>query len=100
MEQIIGNFGPLLLIMVVFFFFIIRPQMKKAKESKKFREELQKGANIVTIGGIHGKVLEIRDTTVLIEVESKTKMIIEKSAISPEYTQGAGVSELAQGANK
>jgi len=100
MDSLIQNFGPLVLIMIVFYFFLIRPQMRKAKESKKFREELKKGQNIVTIGGVHGKIVEVRDTTLLIEVESRTKLVIEKSAISPEFTNGSGVSELAQGANK
>ncbi len=74
--------------------------MKKAKDAKKFREELNKGQNIVTIGGVHGKIVEVRDTTLLIEVESRTKLLIEKSAVSPEFTSGSGVSELAQGSNK
>lgn len=100
MENIIGQFGPLVLIMIVFYFFLIRPQMKKAKEAKKFREELKKGQDIVTIGGIHAKIVEVRDTTLLVEVESRTKMVIEKSAISPEFTNGTGVSELAQGGKK
>lgn len=99
-STIIQNFGPLVLIMIIFYFFLIRPQMKKAKDAKKFREELKKGQNVVTIGGIHGKIVEVRDTTLLIEVESRTKLLIEKSAVSPEYTGGTGVSELAQGANK
>jgi preprotein translocase subunit YajC len=100
MDQIIQNFGPLILIMVVFYLFMIRPQMKKAKEAKKFREALAKDQHVVTIGGIHGRVVEIRETTVLIEVESRTKMLIERSAISPEFTKGSGVSELAQQAAK
>lgn len=96
----LGSFIPLLLIMVVFYFFMIRPQMKKAKEAKKFREEINKGDNIVTVGGLHGKITDLRETTVIIETESKTKLKIERSAISPEYTQGTGTSELAQGNTK
>ena len=96
----LGSFIPLILIMVVFYFFMIRPQMKKAKEGKKFREEIKKGDNIVTIGGVHGKITDLRDTTVIIETESKTKLKIERSAISPEFTQGTGTSELAQGNKK
>jgi preprotein translocase subunit YajC len=60
---------------------MIRPQMKKQKELKKFREGLANGDKIVTIGGIHGKILEVTDTTVLISTEGG-KMRVDKSAIS------------------
>lgn len=69
------------LILVVFYFFMIRPQMKKQKELKKFRENLAVGDKVVTIGGVHGKVLELSDSTVLISSEG-TKIRFEKSAIS------------------
>ena len=52
----------IVLMIGVFYFFMIRPQMKKQKELKKFREGLKAGDKIVTIGGIHGKILEIADT--------------------------------------
>lgn len=76
-----GQLIPLVLIMVVFYFFMIRPQMKKQKELKKFRENLAVGDKVVTIGGIHGKILEISDLTVLINSEG-SKIRIEKSAVS------------------
>lgn len=71
----------LVLILVVFYFFMIRPQMKKQKELKKFRESLKIGDKVVTIGGIHGKILELNDTTVLINSEG-SKIRLDKSAIS------------------
>ena len=71
----------IVLMIGVFYFFMIRPQMKKQKELKKFREGLKAGDKIVTIGGIHGKILEIADTTVLIQSEG-TKLRLEKSAVS------------------
>ena len=71
----------IVLMIGVFYFFMIRPQMKKQKELKKFREGLKAGDKIVTIGGIHGKILEITDTTVLIQSEG-TKLRLEKSAVS------------------
>ena len=71
----------IVLIIGVFYFFMIRPQMKKQKELKKFREGLKAGDKIVTIGGIHGKILEISDATVLIQSEG-TKLRLEKSAVS------------------
>ena len=69
------------LMVLVFWFFMIRPQMKKQKELKKFRESLAKGDHIVTIGGIHGKILEVTDTTVLVQSDN-TKLRFDKSAIS------------------
>ncbi|MGC8865387.1 MAG: preprotein translocase subunit YajC [Bacteroidales bacterium] len=78
---------PLLLIILVFYFFFIRPQMKKAKEERKYRESLKKGDKIVTIGGIHGKILEVGETTFVIEVEDGGKLKIEKSAVALGGTQ-------------
>ena len=69
------------LMVLVFYFFMIRPQMKKQKDLKKFREGLKAGDKIVSIGGIHGKILEISDSTVLIQSEG-TKLRLEKSAVS------------------
>ena len=77
----IGQFLPLILIAVVFYFFMIRPQMKRSKEAKLFRENLAVGDKIITSGGIHGKVLEIGETNVLISVESG-KMRLEKSSVT------------------
>jgi preprotein translocase subunit YajC len=71
----------LVLIIVVFYFFMIRPQMKRQKELKKFREGLTVGDKIVTIGGIHGKILEVAESTVVITTESG-KLRVDKSAVS------------------
>lgn len=75
------NIVMLLLILVVFYFFMIRPQMKKQKEAKKFRENLTVGDKVLTIGGIHGKILEVNDTNVLLSCDG-AKIRIEKSAVS------------------
>ncbi|MDR0765987.1 MAG: preprotein translocase subunit YajC [Odoribacteraceae bacterium] len=77
MEQM----APFLLILVVFWFFMIRPQMKRQKELRKYRETLQKGDRVVTTGGIFGKVLEIGDHTVIIEVENQGRLKVLKDAI-------------------
>jgi len=71
------------LIIIVFYFFMIRPQMKKQKEQKKFREGLQQGDKVITIGGVHGKILEVSDTNVLLSVDSG-KIRVEKSALSSD----------------
>lgn len=84
------QFLPLLLIIVIFYFFMMRPQLKKAKEQKKYLENLKKGDKILTIGGIYGKIVELRDdNTVIMEVEDGTKMKISKNAISME---GSGLN--------
>lgn len=83
----IMSFLPMLLIIVVFYFFMIRPQMKKAKDHKKYIEELKKGDKIVTTAGIHGRIVDINDTTFLIEVEGGTKIRFDKTAISLEASK-------------
>lgn len=89
----LGQFIPLVLIIVVFYFFMIRPQLKKSKDQKKFRENIAKGDKIVTIGGIHGKIVEIQDTTFIIEVEGGHKLKIEKSAVSMDSSTMLGAEQ-------
>lgn len=83
---------PLFLILIVFYFFFIRPQTKKNKDQKKFREALKKGDKVITIGGLHGKVAEVKETTVIIEVGNQIKMTVEKSAIAMD-TQQVGTTK-------
>jgi preprotein translocase subunit YajC len=77
----------ILLIIVVFYFFMIRPQMKKAKQEKLFKEGLVKGDKVVTIGGVHGKIIEVNETTFMIEVDTNVKLRVEKTAVSAEATK-------------
>jgi len=78
------NFLPLILIVVVFYLFFIRPQMKKSKDQRKFREGLKKGDKVISIGGIHGKILEINEKVVVLDVGNQNKMTFEKSAIAAD----------------
>ncbi|MBL4707329.1 MAG: preprotein translocase subunit YajC [Flavobacteriales bacterium] len=80
------DFMPLILIIVVFYFFMIRPQLKKQKETKKFRESIAKGDKVVTIGGIHGKIVELKENTAIIEIGNDMKLTIEKAAISSDFS--------------
>ena len=80
------QFLPLILIVVVFWFFMIRPQMKRQKELKKYRDELKKGDKVMTTGGIFGKIVEINDFTVIIEVESQARLKVSKEAIVKDMT--------------
>ncbi|MFY0625419.1 MAG: preprotein translocase subunit YajC [Reichenbachiella sp.] len=74
---------------VVFYIFFIRPQQKKQKDQKKYSEEVKKGQNAVTIGGIHGKVASVEGTTVTLDIDRGTKLVIEKSSISMELSKKA-----------
>ena len=82
----------IVLIFVIFWLFFIRPQNKRAKEQQQFRENLKKGDKIVTIGGIHGKVEEVRENTVLVSIDHNTKIEFEKSAIIPNASQVGGAA--------
>lgn len=72
---------PLLLIMVVFYFFLIRPQMKRQKELKNFRDSLKKGDHIITAGGIYGKINNISDNVITIDAGNNVLLKIDKSAV-------------------
>ncbi|WP_339874528.1 preprotein translocase subunit YajC [uncultured Algoriphagus sp.] len=77
-------FGSIILIM---YFFMIRPQQKKQKESKKFIEEIKKGDEVVTIGGLHGKVFSVESDAVMLELDRGLKVKVEKSAISLDFSK-------------
>ena len=78
---IVGIFG-------VMYFFMIRPQAKKAKDQKGFIESLQKGDKIVTVAGMHGRISRINENgTVEVEIDTNTKVVMERSGISMEYTK-------------
>ena len=77
----LGMFLPLVLIVVVFYFFMIRPQVKRQKELQKFREALQKGDKVVTSGGIYGRIDEIKDNFIFLEVAPNVKLRVDKSVV-------------------
>ncbi len=72
---------PLILIIVVFYFFMIRPQMKKQKELRNFRQSLKVGDKIITSGGIYGKINDIRENIVIVEVEDKMRLKIDVNSV-------------------
>ncbi len=76
------------LIFGVFWFFMIRPQVKKQKAERKFREQIKKGDKVVTSGGIHGKVSSVSEGTVLLDAGDGIKLKIEKSALSLDLSPG------------
>ena len=69
-------------IILVFYFFMLRPQQQRQKKAQQFRDALKVGQNVITIGGIHGKILEIDEKTVVLQVEGQNKIRFEKVAIS------------------
>jgi len=87
------SFLPLVLIVLVFYLFFIRPQMKKSKDQKKFREAIKKGDKIITIGGIHGKIVEIQETSFTIEVEGQNRLRVEKSAVAMDSSSQIGAAK-------
>lgn len=77
----------ILLIILVFYFFMIRPQQKKQKQVEQFRNALKRGDKVITIGGIHGKILEVRDNTFTIEIADNISIQIEKNAVAIDDSQ-------------
>ena len=77
-----GGIWMMVIIIVIFYFFMIRPQSKRQKEEKKFREQLTKGQKVMTIGGLHGKIKEVKETTVLLEIAPDVVIEMEKSSIA------------------
>lgn len=87
-----GSMGTLLFMVgffAIFYFFMIRPQMKKAKEQRKFQEAVQIGDKVMTIGGIHGEILELHETSVVLKID-QGRMRIERSALSVDRTVSEG----------
>ena len=70
------------LMILVFYFFMIRPQQKKQKQIKEFRENIKRGDKIITIGGIHGKIVDVQDATFTVEISDNVKITIEKAAVA------------------
>ena len=92
MDKIQG-FLPLIAIIAVFYFLMIAPQMRRSKQEKKFLSELKKGDKVVTVGGIHGKVVDLNDKDNSCVIETMAgKMKFERSAISVEKSKKANVS--------
>lgn len=75
------SFVFLLLIIAVFYFFMIRPQVKKQKDLRNYREGLKKGDKVITTGGIYGKIADIKESVILMEVADNVRLRVDKSAI-------------------
>lgn len=81
-----GGMGSILMIVAlfaIFYFFMIRPQQKRQKEIKKFRESLGAGSDIVTAGGIYGTIKEVKDTYFVVEISNGVRIRIDKGSVYP-----------------
>lgn len=76
------NLMPVILIFVIFYFLLIRPQKKSQAEHKKMVANLKKNDEVVTSGGIHGTIVNVKDTTVMLRVDDNVKIEVQKSSIS------------------
>lgn len=68
-------------IIVIFYFFMILPQQRRVKREKEFRNSLKKGDKVVTIGGIYGRITQVEEKTVTIEIDNNVKIMVEKEAV-------------------
>ena len=77
----IKNIVMIVLLIGIFYFFMIRPQQKRQKKAREFRDSLKEGDSVITAGGIHGKIRGIKDTTVVLEIAPNVKIRIDKNMI-------------------
>ena len=86
MDGNLMSFLPIIMMFVVLYFLMIRPQMKRQKESQKFRDALQRGDKVVTTGGIYGRIDEIKDQVIYLEVAPNVKLKVDKSVLLKDMT--------------
>ena len=101
LEQAGGSAGLMnilfiVLLIVIFYFFLIRPQSKKQKEIRKFREALQAGDKVITAGGIYGKIKEVKDTYIVLEISDNVKIRIDKGSVYPSAADASQAKAQAQ----
>jgi preprotein translocase subunit YajC len=82
----LSMFLPLIAVMVIFWLFMIRPQAKRQKELRIFRDSLQKGDKVITTGGIYGKVVSVKDQIIVLQVDENTNLTVDKSSVIKDPT--------------
>ena len=85
-----GNIIFIIALVAIFYFFMIRPQSKRQKEIKKFRDSLKQGDKVITAGGIHGKIKNVKENTVTLEIADGMNITVEKTSIyatAPEESE-------------
>lgn len=83
----------IVLLIVVFYFFMIRPQQKRQKEIRKFREGIRQGDRVVTAGGIYGKVRAVKESTFVIEISNGVNITIDKNSVYPSAAEAQTENE-------
>ena len=92
------NLVMIVLLIAVFYFFMIRPQQKKQKEIKKFREGLSVGDRVITAGGIYGKIRGIKETAFVIEIADNVRITIDKGSVYPSVEQAQAANQQGENA--
>jgi preprotein translocase subunit YajC len=82
------NIGMLVLMLVVFWFILIRPQMKRAKDHKALISALEKGNEVITAGGLVGKITKVSDGYVTLEIADNTEIVVQKGAVQTLLPKG------------
>ncbi len=101
MGMLLGTFGPIILMFVVFYFLLIRPQKKREQEVQKMREAIEVGDEVVTIGGIVGRVVSIKEDTLVIETSAeRSKLRMARWAIQQNNTAVERANEAKKAAAK
>ncbi|MEO2167714.1 MAG: preprotein translocase subunit YajC [bacterium] len=85
--------APFVLILAVFYFLLIRPQQKKARETQTMLDALKPGDNIVTSGGVYGKVVKVQDAEVALEIAPNVKIRLERSSVGHLVVTGKAAEE-------
>jgi preprotein translocase subunit YajC len=85
-------------LIAIFYFFMIRPQQKRQKEIKKFRDGLSKGDKVITAGGIYGKIRDIKDSTIIVEIAENVKITVDKGSVYPSAAEAS--QAVQENANK
>jgi preprotein translocase subunit YajC len=98
MQQLM-QFLPLILIFVAFYFFLIRPQQKQQKKRQAMLASLKKGDKVVTIGGLHGSVVDLTEEKVTLKVSDNTRLVFERSAVNAVLNREVEENEVKK-ANK
>ena len=86
---LLANLFPLALIFLIFYFILIRPQQKQQQDFKKMVEALKKNDQVITIGGVHGTIVNVKEKTFIIRVDDNTRLEIDKSAVARVEKQGS-----------
>ena len=83
------GFAPFIAIIAIFYFLLIRPQQKSAKRHQELLQKIEKGDNVVTRGGLHGRITNVREDTVVIEIADNVRVKIERSSIGARKAEGS-----------